>query len=252
MKEGDPRDDAATGPTTLPRDVQTRWDTLADTVRQMASATDDAEGFQGAWNAMRLVGRNIDHQQILNAMHVPEDAGEHEEALEGMLARIPDGWGRWISCSRGWYPLLVELDEKLSTLLPNYIIHQVKEKFGGLRYYWEPGEEIHDPNDPEPPIPGRGCSDAETAKWERAHEAWCERLDSYRQTPEGQTRLADLERRVELAGQLVDSAEKRAGVTCEVCGAAGQPHRTPARRYKTLCPACAEREGYVPSTESDS
>ena len=64
---------------------------LADTVRQLASATDDAEGFQGAWNAMRLVGRNIDHQQILNAMHVPEDAGQHG-ADRDALARIPDGW----------------------------------------------------------------------------------------------------------------------------------------------------------------
>jgi hypothetical protein len=206
MSEDDRTDDAATGPATLPRDVQARWDTLADTVRQMASATDDAEGLQGAWNAMRLVGRGIDDQQILNAMHVPKDAGEYADALRGMLVRIPDGWGRWIRCDRGWYPLLVELDEHLRALLPNYVIHQVKEKFGGLRYYWEPGEEIRD----------------------------------------------DLARRVELANKLVHTAEARAGVTCELCGAAGQLHRTPARRYKTLCPDCAEREGYVLGAESDS
>jgi hypothetical protein len=217
MKEGDPRDGAATGPTTLPRDVQTRWDTLADTVRQMASATDDAEGFQAAFNAMRKVGRGIDDQQGLNALHVPEDAGEHAEALRGMLTRIPDGWGRWIRCDRGWYPLLVELDEQLRALLPNYVIQQVKEKFGGLRYYWEPDEEVRDPSDPG-----------------------------------GEAAIAERERRIELAQKLVASAEKRADITCEVCGAAGQLHRTPARRYKTLCPACAEREGYVPSTESDS
>ena len=127
MNESDPVDDAATGPATLPRDVQARWDTLADTVRQLASATNDAEGFQAAWNAMRQVGRGIDHQQILNAMHVPKDAGEHTEDLRGMLARIPDGWGRWISCGRGWYPLLVELDEQLRALLPNYELDQVKD-----------------------------------------------------------------------------------------------------------------------------
>jgi hypothetical protein len=247
-------DNAATGPATLPRDVQARWDTLADTVRQLASATDDAEGFQGAWNAMRLVGRNIDHQQILNAMHVPEDAGEHEDALIGMLARIPDGWGRWIRCDRGWYPLLVELDEQLGALLPNYELNQVKEKFGGLRYYWEPGEEIQDPNDPEPPLPGRGRSDAESAHWEHAHEDWCERLETYQQTPEGQQRIADLERRVELAEQLVQTAEARAAVTCELCGAAGRPHHksAPWPWYKTLCAACAEQAGYVRDAASDS
>ena len=133
---------------------------------------------------------------LLNALHVPNDAGEHADALRGMLVRIPDGWGRWISCDRGWYPLLVELDEQLRTLLPDYVVHQVKEKFGGLRYYWESGEEAHDPNDPEPPTPGRDGNEAEWEGWGQAHEAWCERLDAYRQTLEGRGRIADLERRV--------------------------------------------------------
>jgi hypothetical protein len=253
MNEHDRTDDPETDQAALPSDVQARWDALADAARQMASATGDAEGFQAAFNAMTHVGRGIDHQQILNAMHVPPDAGEHAEALRGMLARIPDGWGRWVRCDRGWYPLLVEIDEQLRTLLPNYELNQVKEKYGGLRYYWEPGEEIQDPNDPEPPIPGRGRSDAELAHWEHAHEDWCKRLETYKETPEGQKRTAGLERRMELAEKLVDTAEGRAGVTCELCGAAGRLHRTPARApwYKTLCPGCAEREGYVPSRESD-
>ncbi len=153
------------------------------------------------------------HRQLLNTVHVPEDAGEHAEALTGILLRIPERWGRWISCSRGWYPLLVELDEQLRALLPNYELHQVKEKFGGLRYYWESGEDAHDAND-------RNAAE----------------------------RIADLERRMELARELVNTAEKRAVVTCELCGAPGRMHRTPlpSHRYKTLCPVCAEREGYVP------
>ena len=35
----------------------------------------------------------------------------------------------------GWKSLIKELDSKLSELDPNYRIEQVKEKFGGLRYY---------------------------------------------------------------------------------------------------------------------
>jgi len=205
-------------------------------------------------NKARQTVRDIDYQQLLNAVHVPEDAGEHAEALRGILLRIPDGWGRWISCDRGWYPLLVELDEQLRMLLPNYVLHQVKEKFGGLRYYWESGEDVHDPEDPEPPTPGRDGDEAERDRWRKQHDAWCERLDAYRQTPEGQTRIADLERRIKLAEKLVDTAERRASVTCELCGATAVLHRTPARgpRYKTLCPACAEREKYVPSGGSDA
>ncbi|HWJ49863.1 MAG TPA: hypothetical protein VNR42_02520 [Solirubrobacteraceae bacterium] len=224
-----------------------RWDALVDATKQMASATDDPEGFRAAWSAMAQVRHGLDLKQILNAMHVPKDAGEHTDALRAMLVRIPDGWGRWISCSCGWYPLLVELDEQVRALLPNYVIHQVKEKYGGLRYYWESGEEIHNPHDPEPSTPGASGSDAEWTAWEREHEDWCERLDTYRQTPEGRGLVADLERRVDLAECLVHAAEMRASVTCELCGVAGQLHHTPARApwYKTLCPACAKREGYV-------
>lgn len=34
-----------------------------------------------------------------------------------------------------WYPILVSTDEKLGKLIPGYNIAQIKEKFGGLRYY---------------------------------------------------------------------------------------------------------------------
>lgn len=231
----------------LPTDVQARWDALADAARQMASATGDDEGFRAAFNAMGQAARGLDHRQLLNTMHVPDDAGEHAEALTGILARIPDGWGRWISCGRGWYPLLVELDEQLRALLPNYVVHQVKEKFGGLRYYWESGDDIHDPDDPEPSIPGPERGDAERAAWEREYSAWYERLEAYLLTPGGQRRTRDLQRRVELAEKLVEAAERRAAVTCELCGATGRLHRTPARSpwYQTLCPTCADQRGYV-------
>ena len=76
-----------------------------------------------------------DPQAFLNTPRVPADAGEYAEGLAAILRRIPEGWGRWISCSRGWYPLLVDTDRKLAALDPAYEIHQVKEKYGGLRYY---------------------------------------------------------------------------------------------------------------------
>jgi hypothetical protein len=80
----------------------------------------------------------LDSQRILNAIHPPKDAGEHSDALIAILRRIPDGWGRWISCDRGWYPLIVEHDAKLAALCPEYVAHQVKEKYGTLRYYAQP------------------------------------------------------------------------------------------------------------------
>jgi hypothetical protein len=40
---------------------------------------------------------------------------------------------RWISHDARWYPLVISLDERLAAIDPDYIVHQVKEKFGTLR-----------------------------------------------------------------------------------------------------------------------
>jgi hypothetical protein len=77
----------------------------------------------------------LDQDRVLNALHVPPDAGEYAGGLERILRRIPDGWGRWIGCDRGWWPLIIRLNDRLSSLDPLYRLEQVKEKLGGLRYY---------------------------------------------------------------------------------------------------------------------
>lgn len=72
---------------------------------------------------------------FLNTPHLPEDAGEYADGLTDMMNRIPDGWGRWISCGYGWYSIITNANEQLKFIDPDYEIHQVKEKFGTLRYY---------------------------------------------------------------------------------------------------------------------
>lgn len=73
---------------------------------------------------------------VHDSLHIPEDAGEYEEGLVRILLRIPDGWGRWLSLGRGWYRIVVELDRELAAIDSGYELHQVKEKFGGLRVYF--------------------------------------------------------------------------------------------------------------------
>lgn len=34
-----------------------------------------------------------------------------------------------------WYPIIKQLDEDIAALAPDYSLDQLKEKFGGLRYY---------------------------------------------------------------------------------------------------------------------
>ena len=56
---------------------------------------------------------------------------------QALLGRIPDGWGKYVSCRKGWYKILEDLDSKLSYLDPNYRVVQIKEKFGTLRFYFD-------------------------------------------------------------------------------------------------------------------
>jgi hypothetical protein len=72
--------------------AQARWDALKDVVGELVGGVDDADGFAAALAAMRQIGQGVDLQEILNAVHVPDDAGEYAEALRRMLVRIPDGW----------------------------------------------------------------------------------------------------------------------------------------------------------------
>lgn len=79
----------------------------------------------------------MEFREFRDTPHVPDDAKEYEEDFIDILNRIPIGWGRWISCDSGWYKLIIEAHNMLKYIDPNYEIHQIKEKFGGLRYYYQ-------------------------------------------------------------------------------------------------------------------
>jgi hypothetical protein len=102
-------------------------------------------------------------------------------------------------CGDGWHGLIRKLCRGIqdaldadSALKPMFRTVQVKEKFGGLRFYVDGGT--------------------------KAIEA------------------------------MIDAAGEESERTCEACGAAGS---TLVRHgwYKTLCPACADAQGYHPDKE---
>ena len=49
--------------------------------------------------------------------------------------RIARGMGCGSGIGPGWMGLVVELDAKLAELHSDYVIDQIKEKFGSLRFY---------------------------------------------------------------------------------------------------------------------
>lgn len=66
--------------------------------------------------------------------------GNEKYAAErtALQERFPEGrYWRGIDIGDGWIPIVIELDQKLLELYPNYKISQIKEKFGTLRYYVE-------------------------------------------------------------------------------------------------------------------
>ena len=74
----------------------------------------------------------------INDLYIPEDVDEDmkEDFIE-ILNTIPENWGRWVTLDKGWYKLVIDTHKKLKYIDPNYQINQVKEKFGGLRYYYQ-------------------------------------------------------------------------------------------------------------------
>lgn len=66
-----------------------------------------------------------------------------------ILDRIPEKWGKYCDVKPGWACIVLDLNAALAELSPDYEIYQVKEKFGGLRYYAQPSQEWWEDADDE-------------------------------------------------------------------------------------------------------
>lgn len=60
--------------------------------------------------------------------------------IEALKSKIDPNYGQYISVDEGWYQIVVDCDKELTAIDPNYRIFQIKEKFGGLRYYFQPSQ----------------------------------------------------------------------------------------------------------------
>jgi hypothetical protein len=58
------------------------------------------------------------------------------EILRPVLTRFAARWARTVDCGEGWWPIIAKLDQDIATISPDYEVHQIKEKFGGLRFYY--------------------------------------------------------------------------------------------------------------------
>ncbi|MCV7355341.1 hypothetical protein [Mycolicibacterium fluoranthenivorans] len=143
--------------------IESDFTAMGDALRNGTATPEDVEGAFA-----RFMSLDIDPDKHRNALHIPADAGPHATAIETILRRIPDGWGRWISVDPGWYPLVIATDQRLVEIDAEYVVHQIKEKFGTLRYYYWPSSE-----DASPEL--LDAMDTITDDAERASAITCER-----------------------------------------------------------------------------
>lgn len=197
---------------------------------------------------------------MLNTIYVPEDAGEHADDLRKILARIPENWGRWVSCSKGWYPLIIELDQKIAEMIPDYQLHQVKEKFGTLRYYIglsdlepqccidiEATRPVDGPIDPKW-LQGRERTLQEQYELDQWFFEFTKHLDTDEHALQSEALEPERERRRELmnkAYEVINEYENLSAKTCELCGSEAEL-KSRNYWYQTLCETCAEKDGYLP------
>lgn len=261
---GDGEPDA---PQPLSDEARVRLNALGDAMHDIvAGAFGSArEEFEAAFEHGRQVGSVIDTKEVIDALHVSEDAGEHREALTRLLLRIPDGWGRWITCSSGWFPLLARAERELTPQCPTFAVEQIKGKFGTLRLYVEFDRDDDIPASlrvAEPRCPSRadvaehlGLEDVEhngqlADAWRAAHEsiftpayvAWSEHVDAFRVSDAGIRAAEDQARRARTFEQLVEQFEAESATTCEICGGQGSLSRSQAKVpwYAVRCDRCRD------------
>src|SRR6478736_1132904 len=99
----------------LYRATESDFTAMGDALRNGTATPDDVEGAFA-----RLLSMDYDRDTHRNALHIPADAGEHAPAIESILRRIPDDWGRWVSIDAGWYSLVIATDARLAALDPAY------------------------------------------------------------------------------------------------------------------------------------
>ncbi|MDN6746572.1 MAG: hypothetical protein L0L93_06185 [Brevibacterium sp.] len=56
---------------------------------------------------------------------------------EDQMIQFYERRGIYPECQAGWYQLILDLDAKIGSIEPDYKADQIKEKFGGLRFYYD-------------------------------------------------------------------------------------------------------------------
>ena len=62
-------------------------------------------------------------------------SAELQDEVEKLKLRIPEAFSKTIDVDEGWYQIVVDCSKAIDAIYPHYKILQIKQKFGGLRFY---------------------------------------------------------------------------------------------------------------------
>ena len=60
--------------------------------------------------------------------------------VEALKNKFLPNYYKSVDVDEGWYQIVVDCDNLLTEIDPDYQIAQIKQKFGGLRYYFQPSD----------------------------------------------------------------------------------------------------------------
>lgn len=60
--------------------------------------------------------------------------------IEALKNKFLPNYYKSVDVDEGWYQIVVDCDNLLTEIDPDYRIAQIKQKFGGLRYYFQPSD----------------------------------------------------------------------------------------------------------------
>lgn len=60
--------------------------------------------------------------------------------VEALKNKFLPNYYNSVDVDEGWYQIVVDCDNLLTEIDPDYQIAQIKQKFGGLRYYFQPSD----------------------------------------------------------------------------------------------------------------
>lgn len=80
------------------------------------------------------------HDQFYNPAHDFDVNDFWDDGMDSIIKRIGHGYSRDIAVGPGWSRIIKDCNRDLAEIDPDYAVYQIKEKFGGLRYYYSPSE----------------------------------------------------------------------------------------------------------------